>query len=77
MGTSLVVSVQFSSVAQLYLILFDPMDCSMPGFPVLHQFLELAQTHVHRVSDAIQTISPLSSPSSSALNLSQHQGLFL
>ena len=46
-----------SSVAQLYLILFDPMDCSMPGFPVLHQFLELAQTHVHRVSDAIQTIS--------------------
>ena len=35
------------SVAQLYLILFDPMDCSTPGFPVLHQFLELAQTHVH------------------------------
>ena len=43
-------SVQFSSVAQSCLILCDPMDCSMPGFPVHHQLLELAQTHVHRVS---------------------------
>ena len=52
------------------------MDCSMPGFPVLHQLLELAQTHVHRVGDAIQPSHPLSSPSPPALNLSQHQGLF-
>ena len=47
-----------------------------PGFPVLHYLLELAQTHVHRVIDAIQPAHPLSSPSPSALNLSQHQGLF-
>ena len=53
----------------------DPMDCSTPGFPVHHQLPELAQTHVHRVSDAIQTSGPLSSPSPPALNLSQHQGL--
>ena len=52
------------------------MDCSTPGFPVHHQLPELAQTHVHRVSDAIQPSYPLSSPSLPALNLSQHQGLF-
>ena len=40
-------SVQFSSVAQSCLTLWDPMDCSMPGFPVRHQLLELAQTHVN------------------------------
>ena len=57
--------------------LFDSMDCNMPGFPVHHQFPELAQTHVHWVSDAIQPSHPLSSPSPPALNLSQHQGLFL
>ena len=51
------------------------MDCSTPGFPVLHHFLELAQTHVHQVSDAIQSFHPLSSPSPPAFNLSQHQGL--
>ena len=45
--------VQFSSVAQSYLTLCDPVDCSMPGLPVHHQLLELAQTHVHRVGDAI------------------------
>ena len=45
----------------------------MPGFPVLHQCLELAQTHVHRVCDAIQPSCPLSTPSPPALNLSQHQ----
>ena len=56
-------SVQFSSVAQSYLTLFDPMDCSMPGFPVHHQLPQLAQTHVHKVSDAIQPSHPLSSPS--------------
>ena len=47
----------------------------MPGFPVHHQAPELAQTHVHRVSDGIQPSHPLSSPSP-AFNLSQHQGLF-
>ena len=52
--------VQFSSVAQSCPTLCDPMDCSTPGFPVHHQFLELAQTHVHRVSDAIQPPHPLS-----------------
>ena len=52
-------SVQFSSVAQSCLILCDPMDCSMPGFPVHHQLLELTQTHVHRVGDAIQPFHPL------------------
>ena len=51
------------------------MDCSTPGFPVHHQLLELAQTQVHRVSDAIQLSHPLS-PTSPAFNLSQHQGLF-
>ena len=52
------------------------MNCSMPGFPVHHQLLELAQTHVHRVSDAIQPSHSLLSPSPPAFNLSQHQGLF-
>ena len=52
------------------------MDCSMPGFPVLHHLMELAQTHVHWVSDAIQPSHPLLSPSPPAFNLSQHQSLF-
>ena len=51
-------------------------DCSTPGFPVHHQLLELTQTHVHWVSDAIQPSHPLSSPSPPTLNLSQHWGLF-
>ena len=68
-------SVQFSSVTQSCLTLCDPMDSSMPGFPVHHQLLELAQMHVHRVSDAVQPTHPLSSPSPPAFNLSQHQGL--
>ena len=68
-------SVQFSSVTQSCPTLCDPVDCSMPGFPVHHQLLELAQTHVQRVGDAIQPSRSLSSPSS-AFNLSQHQGLF-
>ena len=57
-------SVQFNHVQ-----LCDPMDCSTPGFPVHHQLLELAETHVHRVGDAIQPSYPLSSPSSLAFNL--------
>ena len=52
------------------------MDCSMLGLPVHHQLLELVQTHVHQVSDAMQPSYPLSSPSPPAFNLSQHQGLF-
>ena len=66
----------FSSVTQLCPTLCDPLDCSTPGFRVLYQLLDLAQTHVHQVSDAIQPSHPLSSPSPPAFNLSQHQGLF-
>ena len=65
-----------SSVTQLYPTLCDPVDCSMPGFPLHHKLLELAQTHVHWVSDAIQPYYPLSSPSPPAFNLSKSQGLF-
>ena len=68
--------IQFSSVSQLCSTLCSPMDCSTPGFPVHHQLLELAQTHGHRVGDAIQPSHPLSSPSTPTFNLSQHQGLF-
>ena len=67
---------QFISVAQLCLTLCDPMDCSMAGFPVHHQLLELTQTHVHQVDDAIQSSHPLSSPSPPTFNLPQQQGLF-
>ena len=70
------VSVQFSSVAQSCLTLCNPMDCSTLGFTVHHRLLEPAQTHVHRVSDAIQPSHTLSSPSPPAFNISQHQGLF-
>ena len=66
---------QFSSVPQSCWTLWDPMDCSTPGLPVHHQFLELTQANVHWVGDAIQP-SPLTSPSPPALDLSQHQGLF-
>ena len=68
--------IQFSSVAQSCQILCDPMSCSTPSLPVHHQLPEFTQTHVHRVSDAIQTSHPLSSPSPLAFNLSQHQCLF-
>ena len=67
---------EFSSVAQSALTLCSPMDCSTPGFPDHHQLLELAQTHVLQVGDAIQPSHPLSSPSPPAFILSQHQGLF-
>ena len=67
---------QFRSVTQSYLTLCDPMDCSTPGFPVHPQLLELTQTHVHWVGDAIQPSHPLFSPSPPAFNLPQHQGLF-
>ena len=69
-------SVQFSSVAQSCPTLCDPMNCSRPGLCVYPcQLLELTQTHVHRVGDAIQPSHPLSS-SSPAPNPSQHQSLF-
>ena len=58
-------------------VISDPMDCSTSGSSVLHCLLEFAQMHGHPVSDAIQPSHPLSSPSHPALNLSQHQGLFL
>ena len=63
------------SVTQSCLTLCDPMDCSTPGFPVLHNLLEFAQTHMHWVGDAIQPSHPPLPPSLPALNLSQHQGL--
>ena len=64
-------------VIQSYLALCDPMNCRMSGFLVLYYFLELAQTHVHWVDDAIQPSHyPLSSPSPPAFNFSQHEGLF-
>ena len=62
--------------SQSYPALCNPMDCSTPGFPVLHHLPELAQTHVHWVADAIQSFilcCPLLPP---AFRLSQHQGLF-
>ena len=68
-------SIQFSSVTQSCLTLRDPMNCSMPGLPVHHQLPEFTQTHVHRVSDAIQPSHPLLSPSPPAPNPSQNQSL--
>ena len=64
------------SVTQSCPTLWDLMDCSMPVFPVLHHLQELAQIHIHWVSDALQPSRPLLSPSPPAFNFSQHQGLF-
>ena len=64
------------SVAQSCLTLCNPMDCSTPGFSILHYLLESAQIHVHWIGDAIQLSHPLSPLSPPALNLSQYQGLF-
>ena len=63
------------SVTQSCPTLCNPMDCSMPGFPVLHYLPEFAKTHVHWVSDAIQPSHPLSPTSRPSLDPSQHQGL--
>ena len=74
----LLVLFQFSSVHFSRLIISNslrPLDCSTPGFSVHHQLLELAQTHVHGVSDAVQPSHLLSSPFPT-FNLSQQQGLF-
>ena len=70
------ITYQFSSVAQSYPTLCNPMNRSMPGLPVHHQLPEFTQTHVNQVGDAIQPSHPLSSPSPPTFNLSQHQGLF-
>ena len=64
------------SATQLCLTLCDTTDCGTLDFPVLHHLLEFAQTHIHRVGDAIQPSHPLLSPSSPAFYLSQYQGLF-
>ena len=72
----LALSDQITSVAQLCPTLFDPMNRSMSGLPVHHQLPEFTQTHVHRVSDAIQPSHPLLSPAPLARNSSQHQSLF-
>ena len=69
-------SVQFSSVTQQCLTPCHPMNRSTPSLPVHHHLPKFTQTHVHRVSDAIQQSHPLSSPSPPAPNPSQHQGLF-
>ena len=71
--STLISSVQFSSVAQSCPTLCDPMNRSTPGLPVHHQLPEFTETHIHRVSDAIQPSHPLLSPSPSAPNPSQHQ----
>ena len=67
---------QFNSVTQSCPAVCDPMDCSMPGFLVHHQLLELTQTHVNRVGDDIQPSHPLLSPFPPTFDFSQHQGLF-
>ena len=64
------------SVAKSCLILWDPVDCSIPGILVLHYLPEYVQTPVHCISDVIQPFHPMLSASPIALNLSQHQGLF-
>ena len=69
-------TLQFSSVAQLWPTLCDPMNYSTPGLLVHHQLLEPTQTHVHWVGDAIQPSHPLLFPSPPALNLYQHHSLF-
>ena len=67
--------ISHSWVTQSCSTLCDSMDCSMSGLPVHHQLLELAQTHVYWIGDAIQLSHPLSSLSPPAFNLSQHQRL--
>ena len=70
------INYQIRSVAQSCPTLCNPMNRSTPGLPVHHQLPAFTETHVHRVSDAIQPCHPLSSPSPPAPNPSQHQSLF-
>ena len=67
----------YCSVTRSRPTLCDPVDCSTPGFSILHYLQKFAQTHVHRVSDAIPPSHPLSSPSLPAFNLSKTSGSFL
>ena len=76
LGRKVMTNLQCSSVAQSCLTLCNPMNHSTPGLPVHHQPPEFTQTHVHRVSDAIQPSHPQTSPSPPAPNPSQHQSLF-
>ena len=76
MASGRIRSDQIRSVAQSCPTLCHPMNRSTPGLPVHHQLLEFTQTHVHRVSDAIQPSHPLSSPSPPTPSPSQHQSLF-
>ena len=64
------------SVGLSWQTLCDPMDCTMPGLPLLHYLPEFPQTHVPWVGDAIQPSHPRLLPSPLSFNLSQHQGLF-
>ena len=76
--SSFLLRLRFSSIQSLSRVptLCDPMNHSMPGLPVHHHLPEFTQTHVDRISGAIQPSHPLSSPSPPAPNPSQHQGLF-
>ena len=76
MASSPIRSDQIRSVTQSCPTLCNPMNHSTPGLPVHHHLPEFTQTHIHRVSDAIQPSHPLSSPSPPAPNPSQHQSLF-
>ena len=78
LGKKKICSSSFSSVQFSHSVvstLCNPMNYSMPGLPVHHQYPESTQTHVHRVSNAIQPSHPHLSPSPPHLNLSQHQSL--
>ena len=68
---SAISSVQFSSVAQSCLTLFDPMDCSTPGLPVHQQLPELTQTHVHQVRDE----TPWTAARQASLSITNSQSL--
>ena len=73
---SILNTVAFVVQSLSHVLLCDPMDCSRPGFPVLHCLLEFAQNHVHGVSDVIRPSHSLSPPFPPALYLSQQHGLF-
>ena len=75
-GSSFILLIQFSSVAQSCPTLCDPMNHSTPGLPVHRQLQEFPQTHVHQIGDAIQPSHPRSCPSPPASNPCQHQSLF-
>ena len=74
-NVSMGILILISSVTPSGLTPCENLDCSMKGLLVHHQLPELAQTHVHQISDAIQPSHPLLSPSPPAFNLSQYQGL--